>query len=84
MNITYQYYNEIVLLFRDYEIDYRNGEIVVEVPVDSKPFDKVCGKIEEQLNRIAGTLEPRDRPITVKVLRGQETEEIILPAEESE
>ena len=82
MNITYQYYNEIVLAFADYEIDYNNGVIIIEVPDSKKPFESVCSKIKEQINRIAETLEPRDREIIVKVVRVDESAEINLDKEE--
>ena len=81
MNITFQYYNEIVLSFADYEVDYRDGVIVIDVPVSNKPFDIVSSKIEEQLTRIAGTLEPRDREVTIRVERKNETKDIVLGIE---
>lgn len=81
MNITFQYYNEIVLAFGDYEVDYRDGLIVIDVPISNKPFDIVCSKIEEQLKRIAETLEPRDREVTVSIERAKEAKIVVLPIE---
>jgi len=83
MNIVFQYYNEIVLAFADYEIDYRDGIIIIEVPENNKPFDIVCSKINEQLDRIASTLEPRDREVVVQVKRPNNSLDIILTREET-
>jgi hypothetical protein len=82
MNITYQYYNEIVLGFGDYEVDYEDGVIIIEVPENSKSFEVTCSKINEHLLRISETLEPRDQAINVRVVRGEESFEIILDKEE--
>ncbi len=67
MDIKYQYYNEIVLTFKDYETDFRSGVIVIYVPDDSKPFDIVCQKIMNQIDRIAATLDPRDQEIVIEI-----------------
>ncbi|HEY0895209.1 MAG TPA: hypothetical protein VGE15_01525, partial [Sphingobacteriaceae bacterium] len=75
MDIRYQYYNEIVLTFKDYETDFRSGVIVIYVPDDSKPFDIVCQKIMAQLDRIASTLDPRDKEIVIEVRRTSEMAE---------
>ena len=83
MDITYQYYNEVVLFFRDDEVDVRNGLIVIDVPEDNKPFDRVCEKIETQLNRLAETLDRRDKDITVRIVRGGEERDIVFHKEES-
>jgi len=82
MDITYQYYNEIVLGFGDYEIDLANGTIVIEVPDSNKPFEAVCLKIREHLDRISQTLEPRNKKIAIKIVRGEETFDITLEEEE--
>lgn len=76
MDIIYQYYNEIVLTFRDYETDFREGLIIIYVPDDSKPFDTVCQKIEKQIERIAETLDPRDKDVVVEVRRSKEHREL--------
>ncbi|WP_207536510.1 hypothetical protein [Desertivirga arenae] len=81
MNITYQYYNEIVLGFGDYEVDYSEGVIIIEVPESSKSFDVICSKIKEHLMRISGTLEPRNESVIVRVVRGEEIQEITLEKE---
>ena len=81
MNILYQYYNEIVLTFADYIVDFVDQKIVIEIPADNKSFESVCQKIEVQLNRIAGTLDQRDRVICVKIERGGEIKEILLDKE---
>lgn len=78
MDIIYQYYNEIVLTFKDYETDFREGVIVIYVPDDSKPFEIVCQKIQTQLERIATTLDPRDKDIVVEVRRTNEHRELRL------
>lgn len=78
MDVFYQYYNEIVLTFNDYEIDLQKGVIVVLVPDDNKRFDVVCQKINTQLSRIAETLELRDKQIVVRVERSGEFKELIL------
>ncbi|WP_207423955.1 hypothetical protein [Desertivirga brevis] len=81
MNITYQYYNEIVLGFGDYEVDYREGVIIIEVPESNKSFEVICSKVNEHLIRISQTLEPRDQSITVRVVSGEDTFEINLDKE---
>lgn len=81
MDIRYQYYNEIVLTFKDYETDFRSGVIVIYVPDDSKPFDIVCQKIMAQLDRIASTLDPRDKEIVIEVRRTSEMAEFRLKNE---
>ena len=78
MDVLYQYYNEVVLTFNDYEVDLQKGVIVILVPDDNKLFDVVCQKINSQLNRIAETLEVRDKPIIVRVERSGEGKELIL------
>jgi hypothetical protein len=82
MDIFYQYYNEIVLAFGDYEVDLQNGIIVILVPDDRKSFDVVCQKINVQLSRIAETLELRDKPIIVRVERSGEAKELVLEKQE--
>lgn len=82
MDIFYQYYNEIVLAFGDYEVDLQNGIIVILVPDDRKSFDIVCQKINIQLHRIAETLELRDKPIIVRVERSGEAKELLLEKQE--
>jgi hypothetical protein len=82
MNILYQYYNEVVLAFRDYYVDFVDGKIVIEVPASTKPFDIVCGKIADQLSAIAGQLEPRDRDIEFVIKRDEELKEFVLAKEE--
>jgi len=78
MDVLYQYYNEIVLTFNDYEVDLQKGVIIILVPDDNKRFDAVCQKINVQLQRIAETLELRDKPIIVRVERSGEAKELIL------
>jgi hypothetical protein len=82
MDIFYQYYNEIVLAFGDYEVDLQNGIIVILVPDDRKSFDVVCQKINVQLSRIAETLELRNKPIIVRVERSGEAKELVLEKQE--
>lgn len=83
MDILYQYYNEIVLGFADYEVDLRNGTILILVPENNKPFDTVCEKILQQINRIAGTLEPRDKVLQVRIERGLESRELVFDQEDT-
>lgn len=78
MDILYQYYNEIVLTFGDYLVDFQDQVIVIEVPDDNKPFDLVCDKIKTQLSRIAETLDPRDKDITVRVERTGFVKDLVL------
>lgn len=78
MNILYQYYNEIVLSFADYETDLQGSVIIIFVPDDNKPFDIVCQKINTQLERIAGTLDVRDEDVVIRVVRGNQSREIKL------
>lgn len=82
MNIFYQYYNEIVLAFNDYEVDLQQGMIVILVPDDSKRFEVVCQKIHSHLLRIAETLDLRDKDIVVRVERTGESKELILEKQE--
>ncbi len=82
MNILYQYYNEIVLAFNDYEVDLQNQIILILVPHSEKPFDSVCQKINIQLLRIAETLDSRDGEIVVRVERSNESKELVLEKEE--
>ena len=82
MDIIYQYYNEIVLAFGDYEVDLQNGVIVILVPDDRKSFDTVCEKINVQLHRIHETLELRGKPIIVRVERSGEAKELVLEKQE--
>ena len=76
MNILYQYYNEIVLNFSDYETDLQDGIIFIFVPEDKKPFDIVCQKINTQLQRIADTLDLRDKDIVIRIVRGAQFSEL--------
>lgn len=78
MNILYQYYNEIVLAFNDYEVDLQEGIVLIFVPDDNKPFEVVCQKIDVQLHRISETLDPRDKEITIRVERSNQAKDIIL------
>ena len=78
MNILYQYYNEIVLAFNDFEVELREGVIVIPIPQSNKPFENVCEKVNTQLLRVADSLEARDREISVRVIRGTEVRDIIL------
>lgn len=80
MDIIYQYYNEIVLTFRDYDTDFQNGVIIIYVPDDSKPFDVVFDKINQQIQRIAETLDTRDKDVLIRVQREGESREIRLEA----
>lgn len=80
MDIIYQYYNEIVLTFRDYDTDIRSGVIIIHVPDDSKPFDVVCAKIDQQIRQIAANLESRDKEVVVRVQRSAQMREIRMPA----
>lgn len=82
MDIFYQYYNEIVLAFNDYEIDLQSGVIVILVPDDNKRFEVVCQKIYEHLLRIANTLDLRDKEIVVRVERSGEMKELLLEKQE--
>lgn len=82
MNIFYQYYNEIVLAFNDYEVDLQQGMIVILVPDDNKRFEVVCQKIYSHLLRIAETLDLRDKDIVVRVERTGESKELILEKQE--
>ncbi|WP_207426223.1 hypothetical protein [Pedobacter sp. SYSU D00535] len=81
MDIRYQYYNEVVLAFGDYETDFNEGVIIIYVPDDAKPFDVVVGKIEGQLQRIAQALDVRDKDVLIKVQRTNESREILLASE---
>jgi len=81
MDIVYQYYNEIVLAFKDYDVDYKEGVITIEVPDSTKPFNSICEKIEAQLQRIAETLEPREKDVVVRVRRVAETKDIVMEKE---
>lgn len=78
MDILYQYYNEIVLAFNDYDVDLLNPTIIIHVPDDNKPFASVCEKINTQLLRIAETLDLRDKEIIVRVERTGETKDLVL------
>lgn len=78
MDIIYQYYNEVVLFFADYDVDFRDGIIVIPVPDDNKPFDSVCEKIITQLHRIAETLDIRDKDVVVKIERTNASKEVVL------
>ena len=78
MNIVYQYYNEIVLAFNSYEVEFNDGIIVIPIPADNKPFDLVCQKIYTQLLRIANTLDIREDAVHVQVRRADEVRDIIL------
>ena len=78
MNILYQYYNEIVLNFSDYETDLQEGVIVIFVPEDKKPFDIVCQKINTQLERIAASLDLRDKNVVIRVVRGGQSKDFKL------
>lgn len=84
MDIIYQYYNEIVLAFTSYEIEFNNGIIVIPVPDDNKQFDLVCQKIHGQLLRIADTLDIRDKEVHIQVKRADQVKEIVLEKQESE
>ena len=81
MDIIFQYYNEIVLAFKDYDVDYKSGEIIIEIPDSQKPFDTVCEKVNALLLRIADTLEPRDKSVIVRLVRGAEQKELLLEKE---
>ena len=78
MNILYQYYNEIVLNFSDYETDLQGGVIFIFVPEDKKPFDIICQKINTQLERIATSLDLRDKDVVIRVVRGGQSKEFKL------
>lgn len=78
MDIVYQYYNEVVLFFADYDVDFREGVIIIPIPDDTKSFESVCEKIIVQLHRIAETLEPRDKEITFRIERTNASKEIVL------
>jgi len=82
MDIIYQYYNEIVLTFQDYETDFNQGVITIWVPDDAKPFEVVCQKIEAQIERIATNLETRDKAVVVEVRRSNEHQELRFEKEE--
>ena len=81
MDIVYQYYNEIVLAFADYEVDFREGIITIQVPDDRKPFEVVCEKISSQINRIADTLEARDKEVRIRVNRTGEVKDFTFESE---
>ncbi|MDB5012012.1 MAG: hypothetical protein JWQ25_214 [Daejeonella sp.] len=83
MDIVYQYYNEIVLAFTSYEIEFNDGVIVIPVPDDHKPFDLVCKKIHTQILRIADTLDVREKDVHIKIKRADQVKEILLEKEES-
>ncbi|WP_256012800.1 hypothetical protein [Desertivirga xinjiangensis] len=78
MDIVYQYYNEIVLTFADYDVDFQDGVIVIQVPDDKKPFDSVFSKIEAQILRIADTLDLRDKEVVVRVEKSSQTKQLVL------
>lgn len=82
MDIVYQYYNEIVLTFNSYQVEFNNGIIVIPVPNDTKPFDLVCQKIQAQLLRIAETLDIREKDVHVQVRRADEIRDILLEKQE--
>ena len=81
MDIIFQYYNEIVLAFKDYDVDYKDGQIIIEIPDSQKPFDTVCEKVNALLLRIADTLESRDKDVLVRVVRGSEEKDLLLQKE---
>lgn len=81
MNIAYQYYNEIVLAFNNYETDFEEGVIIIYVPDDEKPFDLVCDKISAQIKKIAEILDERDQPIVIQIRGTNEKRDIFLEKE---
>lgn len=81
MDIIYQYYNEIVLSFRDYDTDFQDGVIIIHVPDGSKSFDSVVEKINQQVHRIAETLDARDKEVIIRVQRSGQSREISLGAD---
>ena len=82
MDISYQYYNEITLFFNNYETDFQDGIIILYLPDDGKRFETVFAKVESQIEKIAETLEPRDKEITIKVSQAGSAKEIRLPRED--
>lgn len=81
MDIIYQYYNEIVLFFKDYDIDFKDGIIIINVPTSDKPFDNVCEKIYAQLLKLSQTLDARDKEILIKVERNKLHKEFLFDKE---
>ena len=84
MDIIHQYYNEIVLAFNNYDTDFRNSVIIIYVPEDGKPFDVVCAKINQQIQRIAEMLDVRDKEVIIRIQRTNESKEIRLEKNEEE
>lgn len=82
MDIVYQYYNEIVLAFTGYEIEFDNGVIIIPIPDDHKPFESACQKIHAQILRIADTLDVREKEVQIQVKRAEQIKTIILEKQE--
>jgi hypothetical protein len=84
MDIIHQYYNEIVLAFNNYDTDFEDGVIVIYVPDDNKPFDIISDKIDLQIQRIAETLDLRDKEVVIRIQRTDESKEIRLEKNQDE
>lgn len=84
MDIIHQYYNEIVLAFSNYDTDFNDGTIVIFAPDDAKPFDTVCAKIEQQIQRIGEMLELRDKEVVIRIQRTGESKEVRLPTNDKD
>lgn len=82
MDIIHQYYNEIVLAFNNYDTDFEDGIIVIYIPDDSKALDPAFEKISALIAKIAESLEPRDKVITVRVKKNTQSRDIILDINE--
>jgi DNA-directed RNA polymerase specialized sigma subunit len=78
MDIVYQYYNEISLFFADYDTDFQDGRILIYTPENGKSFESVVKKAEEQILRIADTLEEREKEVVILVVQGSHEKEIRL------
>jgi hypothetical protein len=78
MDIIFQYYNEVVLSFNDYEVEYIDKVIIVHTPAGKKPFDIVCKKIFNQLTKIADTLDTRDKDVKIQVRCADQVFDILL------
>jgi|GEM_PF-1091543 len=82
MDIIHQYYNEIVLAFNNYDTDFEDGIIVIYIPDDSKALDPAFEKISALIAKIAESLEPRDKVITIRVKKNTQSRDIILDINE--
>ena len=83
MDIIFQYYNEVVLGFNDYEVEFIDQVIIVHTPEGKKPFDIVCKKIYNQLIKIADTLDTRDKDVKIQIRSAEQVFDILLEKQTS-